>query len=155
MLPESVKYEIIQPMVSTVLLLLAFVLAIGFGTYAYGVLSHEKCPPPMFYDDGRPGSRVLFLNIAGINFRDDIELYTGRIEVSLIPEPNNPHDPNAIKVIACEDGHHLGYIDKNMTAKVREVTHGRLPRNAWAVIDGHEEDTSKRRYFIGEIVLRY
>jgi hypothetical protein len=36
----------------------------------------------------------------------------------LEPEPSNPHDPNAIKVIA-EDGHHVGYVPKDMTAQIR------------------------------------
>jgi hypothetical protein len=140
----------------TILLFAAtFILGAVCGWNIYNRLNDNKCPPARMFDDGNPGSRILLLNIAGINFRDDIELYTGRLEVSLIPEPNNPHDPNAIKVIACEDGHHLGYIDKNMTAKVREVTHGRLPRNAWAVIDGREEENTHRRYHIGEIVLKY
>ena len=140
----------------TILLFAAtFILGVVCGWNIYNRLNDSECPPARMYDDGKPGSRILLLNIAGINFRDDIELYTGRLEVSLIPEPSNPHDPMAIKVIAVEDGHHLGYIDKNMTAKVREVTHGRLPRNAWAVIDGREEENTHRRYHIGEIVLKY
>ncbi|WP_283124168.1 HIRAN domain-containing protein [Angelakisella massiliensis] len=39
--------------------------------------------------------------------------------VELEPEPDNPHDPNAIKVIV--DGVHVGYIKKGSTAHVRNL----------------------------------
>lgn len=38
--------------------------------------------------------------------------------VELVPEPDNPYDSNAIKVLV--DGHHIGYIKKGSTAKVRK-----------------------------------
>ena len=39
--------------------------------------------------------------------------------VELVPEPTNEHDPNAIRVEA--DGFLLGYIEKNKTARVKEL----------------------------------
>ena len=141
----------------TILLFAAtFILGVVCGWNIYNRLNaKDPLAPKVMYEDGCPGSRVLFLNIAGINHRDGIEIYMGRLEVVLIPEPSNPHDPMAIKVVAAEDGHHLGYVAKEMTAKVREVTHNRFPRNAWAVIQGREEDISKRRFFVGEVTLKY
>ena len=40
-------------------------------------------------------------------------------EVELIPEPDNPHDPNAIKIIA--DGVHIGYVPAKSTKKIRQL----------------------------------
>ena len=40
-------------------------------------------------------------------------------EVELIPEPDNPHDPNAIKVVA--DGVHIGYVPAKSTKKTRQL----------------------------------
>ena len=40
-------------------------------------------------------------------------------KIELIPEPSNPHDPNAIMVVA--DGTHIGYVPKEKTKIVREL----------------------------------
>lgn len=39
--------------------------------------------------------------------------------VELTPEPDNPHDSNAIKVIA--DGVHIGYVPAKSTKKIRQL----------------------------------
>ena len=39
--------------------------------------------------------------------------------IALEPEPTNPHDPNAIKVIV--DGRHVAYIKKGSTSRVRKI----------------------------------
>lgn len=39
------------------------------------------------------------------------------LSASLIPEPDNPADPDAIKVVA--DGHHVGYIHRAETTAVK------------------------------------
>ncbi len=41
-------------------------------------------------------------------------------DIELIPEPDNPYDPNAIKVIH-EDIGHIGYVPKESTQKVKSV----------------------------------
>ena len=41
------------------------------------------------------------------------------IKIELVPEPTNPHDPNAIKVIA--DGVHVGYIKRGSCAHLLKV----------------------------------
>ena len=58
--------------------------------------------------------------IAGIEFRDNIDEYLGESVGVLEAEPTNPYDPNAIKILA-HDGHHVGYVPKDMTAEVRKV----------------------------------
>jgi HIRAN domain. len=56
--------------------------------------------------------------IAGVQYRKNIDNYLGEFMGNLVPEPRNPHDRNAIKIVAM-DGHHVGYVPKNMTAKIR------------------------------------
>lgn len=49
---------------------------------------------------------IVQFSIAGITFRENIRNYLGEHKGTLEPEPTNPHDPNAIKVIA-EDGQYF------------------------------------------------
>lgn len=55
---------------------------------------------------------------------DDLEVYEvdiyGDYEIELVPEPENPYDLNAIKVIHDEIGH-IGYVPRDMTSKVSEA----------------------------------
>lgn len=41
------------------------------------------------------------------------------VKAQLVPEPENPHDPNAIKVLV--DGVHVGYIKAGSCAHVRKL----------------------------------
>ena len=51
---------------------------------------------------------------------EDIYKYMVQIdEIELEPEPDNPHDPNAIKVIA--DGVHIGYVPAKSTKKIGQL----------------------------------
>ena len=68
--------------------------------------------------DNRIGE-VLEFTIAGMSYRDDIDDYIGEHVGTLEAEPTNPYDSNAIKILA-EDGHHVGYVPKDMTAEVRK-----------------------------------
>ena len=70
--------------------------------------------------DNRIGE-VLEFTIAGMSYRDDIDDYIGEHVGTLEAEPTNPYDANAIKILA-EDGHHVGYVPKDMTAEVRKST---------------------------------
>lgn len=47
----------------------------------------------------------------------EYEFECGKVE--LIPEPDNPHDPNAVKVII--DGIHVGYIKKGSCSRVKSL----------------------------------
>lgn len=67
--------------------------------------------------DNRIGE-VLEFAIAGMSYRDDIDDYLGEHIGTLEAEPTNEYDPNAIKILA-EDGHHVGYVPKDMTSEVR------------------------------------
>ena len=63
---------------------------------------------------------MVRFNIAGIEYRDNIDEYLGESVGVLEAEPTNPYDPNAIKILA-HDGNHVGYVPKDMTAEVRKV----------------------------------
>ncbi len=62
---------------------------------------------------------VVQFNIAGMSYRENIDDYLGEFKGTLEAEPDNQYDPNAIKVLAA-DGHHVGYVPKDMTADVRK-----------------------------------
>lgn len=68
-----------------------------------------------------PGLDYVEFNIAGLSYRDNIDHYRGEHVGTLEAEPTNQYDPHAIKVLA-NDGHHVGYVPKNMTADVRQLT---------------------------------
>ena len=59
--------------------------------------------------------------IAGITHRERICDYLGERAGTLEEEPDNPHDANAIKVLAT-DGHHLGYVPRDYIFDVRKFT---------------------------------
>lgn len=64
---------------------------------------------------------IVEFNIAGMSHRDNIDNYIGEFVGILEEEPNNPYDPNAIKVHA-HDGHHVGYVPAKMTDEIRKVS---------------------------------
>lgn len=70
--------------------------------------------------DNRIGENIEF-DIAGMSYRDNIDNYLGEHPGTLEAEPDNDYDPNAIKVLA-EDGHHVGYVPKDMTSEVRKYS---------------------------------
>ena len=95
------------------------------------------------------GLRIL--SIAGINHRKQVDRYTGRNTVAVVPEPKNEFDPNALKVIA-EDGHHLGYISRDHQEMVRSWSHERWPYYCEAVIrDAHEDDGTT--FYVGYLYI--
>lgn len=72
-------------------------------------------------DQGIQNLDYIEFEIAGLSFRDDIDNYLGEHAGTLEADPNNEYDANAIKILA-GDGHHVGYVPKDMTATVREFT---------------------------------
>ena len=95
------------------------------------------------------GLRIL--SIAGINHRQQVDRYTGRNTVAIVPEPKNEFDPGALKVIA-EDGHHLGYVGRDHQEMVRSWSHERWPYYCEAVInDAHEDDGTT--FYVGYLYI--
>ena len=98
-------------------------------------------------------------SVAGINFRRGIKDLAGTtFDATLIAEPNNKHDPNAIKIVSF-DGRHLGYIPADETDAVRQFLSGTLPHPCRVHVDEGEEevyneDTDRFRtktYLIGRV----
>lgn len=82
-------------------------------------------------------------NIAGINYRGNLTKALGTNEAVLIPEPTNPHDPNAIR-IELADGTHVGYIPANQTAEAAQL----IKAQAYTIIRRTET------YFFGQIYIK-
>ena len=93
--------------------------------------------------------------VAGINFRRGIKDLSGTtFDATLVAEPTNKHDPNAIKIVSF-DGRHLGYIPADETEDVRQFISGDLPHPCRVHVDEGEEenyDTGRiRHYLIGRV----
>lgn len=79
----------------------------------------------------QPTGGYIEFNIAGISYCGDLSPYLGEFVAILDPEPSNPYDANAIKILA-PDGHHVGYVPRDFTDAVRDVTN--LPCSCYAYI---------------------
>ena len=67
---------------------------------------------------GHNSTDVVEFSIAGLSHSERITDYLGEFKGTLAAEPDNPYDHNAIEVLA-PDGHHVGYVPKNMTSTIR------------------------------------
>jgi hypothetical protein len=68
-------------------------------------------------DQGMQNLDYIEFDIAGMSYRENIDDYFGEFKGTLEAEPTNTYDPNAIKILA-PDGHHVGYVPKDMTTEV-------------------------------------
>lgn len=94
---------------------------------------------------------IMTLNIAGINYRTGIDdLASLYFDATLIPEPTNEHDPNAIRVECSEDNRHIGYIPSDATQQVREWIGNNFPYQCYAHIEKSEE-WDKTTYLYGHV----
>lgn len=59
--------------------------------------------------------------IAGITHGEHVDEHIGEFAATLEPEPTNPYDSNAIKIVTNE-GHRVGYVPKDQTQYVRDFT---------------------------------
>ena len=113
-------------------------------------------PLPERRDDGGWLSiydNLRILKIAGINHRQGISRYVGRVECALVPEPENEFDPDAIKIVA-EDRHHLGYIQSGQTEMVCWLTANEFPYRCTAFIEACEDETDGRKFFVGYVYIK-
>ena len=122
--------------------------AIKTGTYSG--------PLPERRDDGGWLSifdNLRILKIAGINHREGISRYVGRVNCALVPEPDNEYDPDAIKIVA-DDRHHLGYIPSGQTEMVCWLTANEFPYHCTAFIDEHVDEDDGHRFFTGFVYIK-
>lgn len=96
---------------------------------------------------------LRILKIAGINHRQGISRYVGRVECALVPEPDNEYDPDAIKIVA-EDRHHLGYIPSGQTEMVCWLAANEFPYRCTAFIEEHEDEDDGRKFFTGHVYIK-
>lgn len=96
---------------------------------------------------------LRILKIAGINYRQGINRYTGRVMAALVPEPQNEFDPNAIKIVA-EDRHHLGYVPTDQTDFVRSLTDESFPYRCECHIYQGDDETDGHRYYYGFVYIK-
>ncbi|SEW12889.1 HIRAN domain-containing protein [Prevotella sp. khp7] len=114
-------------------------------------------PLPEKRDDGGFLSiyeNLRILKIAGINYRQGINRYLGRVECALVPEPQNEYDSNAIKVVA-SDRHHLGYIPSDMTDLVRSMAGEEFPMRCTCFIDKVEDEFDGHKFFVGYVYIKH
>ena len=130
---------------------------IGNETIKDAILSETyKGPLPEPRSDGGWLSifdNLRILKIAGINHRQDIGRYVGRVACALVPEPDNEYDPDAIKIVA-EDRHHLGYIPSGQTDLVCSLTANEFPYRCTAFIEEREDEMDGHKFFIGFVYIR-
>ena len=96
---------------------------------------------------------LRILKIAGINHRQGISRYVGRVNCALVPEPDNEYDPDAIKIVA-EDRHHLGYIPSGQTDFVCSMTANEFPYRCTAFIEECEDEDDGRKFFVGFVYIK-
>ena len=96
---------------------------------------------------------LRILKIAGINHRQGISRYVGRVACALVPEPENEYDPDAIKIVA-EDRHHLGYIPSGQTDTVCWLAANEFPYRCTAFIEAHEDEIDGHKFFTGYVYIK-
>lgn len=86
-------------------------------------------------DQGYQGLDYIEFDIAGITHGENVEEHLGEFTATLEPEPTNPYDPNAIKILAT-NGDRIGYVPRDMTNEVRNFTS--LPCTCYCYIGQHD-----------------
>jgi hypothetical protein len=61
----------------------------------------------------------MIFNIAGFSYRGSLKDVKKGDILQMVPDPTNPYDSNAIKIVS-KDGKHLGFVPKNMTHRVQD-----------------------------------
>ena len=87
-------------------------------------------------DQGYQGVDYIEFNIAGITHGEHINEHLGEFDAILEPDPTNPYDQNAIKIVTSE-GHRIGYVPKDQTQYVRDFT--TLPCRCYCYIGTNDD----------------
>jgi hypothetical protein len=69
-------------------------------------------------DQGFPGIDYIEFNVAGVTHGEHIDDHIGEFVATLEPDPANPYDAQAIKILA-RNGDCVGYVPKDITSNVR------------------------------------
>ena len=98
---------------------------------------------------------IYSTKVAGINYhKAAARQYAGiTFPATLVADPKNEYDENAIKVIHSESKKHLGFIPADETEDVRQFLDGHLPHSNCRVhID--DETGQTRTYFTAKIAIK-
>lgn len=73
--------------------------------------------------------RILNTKVAGVTFEGrqaHIAKLRGGEPCRIVPEPENPYDPNALAVHVAKDGavYHVGYVPKELAAQIAPYLEG-------------------------------
>ena len=72
-------------------------------------------------EQGFQGLDYIEFNIASITHGEHVDDHLGDFIAKLEPEPTNPYDENAIKIVT-SNGHRVGYVPKDQTLYVRDFS---------------------------------
>ena len=82
-------------------------------------------------NQGYQGLDYIEFDIAGITHGEHVDDHLGEFIANLIPDPTNPYDANAIKIVTV-NGNRIGYVPKSMTQDVRDFA--KLPCQCYCYI---------------------
>ena len=104
---------------------------------------------------------IYSTKVAGINYhKAAARQYAGiTFPATLVADPKNEYDENAIKVIHSESKKHIGFIPADETENVRHFLDGHLPHSNCRVHIDEGEDTDDetgqvRTYFTAQIAIK-
>ena len=72
-------------------------------------------------NSGFQGLDYIEFPIAGITYGEHIDEHLGESVATLVPDPTNPYDANAIKIMT-DNGHRVGYVPRDTTDAIRNFT---------------------------------
>ena len=86
-------------------------------------------------DQGFQGIDYIEFPIAGITHGEHIDEHLGEFVAALVPDPTNPYDTNAIKIMT-DNGHRIGFVPRDMTSTIRDFT--TLPCSCYCYIGNND-----------------
>lgn len=82
-------------------------------------------------EQGIQGLDYIEFNVAGVTHGEHVDSHLGEFVATLEPDPANPYDALAIKILA-RNGDRVGYVPKDMTEEVRKFS--QLPCKCYCYI---------------------
>lgn len=86
-------------------------------------------------NQGYQGLDYIGFNIAGITYGEHVNEHLGEFIANLVPEPTNPYDPDAVKIVTA-NGHRIGYVPCDTTSVIRDFAS--LPCLCYCYIGQHD-----------------
>lgn len=119
--------------------------AVVIGIVIYSTLSNKN---------NEESTECLETKIAGINYQKGMSKYVGFFKGNIIPEPDNPFDKNALKVVHL-DGKHLGYVPSEDIKEVTDLIKGDYQYPCVGKISKHYDEDEHRTFYSAELQIPY